>query len=484
MAGPMPRISFIKGQSKNPIVPGVCVIDERFKFFFNKVISDGKNEKPVSLFYLCSMKKTSKCSASVILFKEGDRWWANNLSPVEEHNHVCEKSEILAHKLKKDIYERVKNNPTDNADNVYRSVVTEYEDQHGENNENVWDDATTKLTDKNHIARNVRRIKANINGPLPSNRNQFKPEDVVRNTLGGRKVVVLDSNCHLDEEYETKMKEFITDQYQSNNGLLNSFVQSDTDSTNDSADDSFEIEDVESSTDESDEDDGLENYTRTKKPKRVVIYTTKNLVKLFAEGRKSSGDGTFKASPSLWKQIFIIMVKLGKHWIPVCYAMLPDKTKQSYFTMFYMLKLYMKENNVDFNIESIRLDFEVATMKAVTATWDVLIKGCYFHFTQAGWRFVQRNNMAKVYLSEADEDFNDFVQSVLALPHVRLEDVQDTLYKLDEQFEFEDEDKEAFKKKYLKYVQEYWIDGQIPPQVWNCFRRKVDLTNNNQGCHP
>ena len=152
--------------------------------------------------------------------------------------------------------------------------------------------------------------------------------------------------------------------------------------------------------------------------------------------------------------------------------------------MFYMLKLYMKENNVDFNIESMRLDFEVTTMEAVTATWDVLIKGCYFHFTQAGWRFVQRNNMAKVYLSEADEDFNDFVQSVLALPHVRLEDVQDTLKKLDEQFEFEDEDKEAFKKKYLKYVQEYWIDGQIPPQVWNCFRRKVDLTNNNQGCHP
>ena len=65
------------------------------------------------------MKKTSKCSASVILFKEGDRWWANNLSPVEEHNHVCEKSEILAHKPKKDIYERVKNNPTDSADNVY-----------------------------------------------------------------------------------------------------------------------------------------------------------------------------------------------------------------------------------------------------------------------------------------------------------------------------------------------------------------------------
>ena len=47
--------------------------------------------------------------------------------------------------------------------------------------------------------------------------------------------------------------------------------------------------------------------TWTKKPKRIIIYTTKNLLKLFAQGRNSSGDGTSKACPSLWKQIYIIM---------------------------------------------------------------------------------------------------------------------------------------------------------------------------------
>ena len=32
-------------------------------------------------------------------------------------------------------------------------------------------------------------------------------------------------------------------------------------------------------------------------------------------------------------------------------------------------------------------------------------------------------------------------------------------------------------------IQNYWIDGPIPPQVWNCHSRKGDLTNNNNEGH-
>ena len=179
------------------------------------------------------------------------------------------------------------------------------------------------------------------------------------------------------------------------------------------------------------------------------------------------------------------MIKFNNQWIPVCYAMLPDKTKQSYFTMFYMLQLYMKENGFNFNIESMRMDFEVAAMKAVTNAWAVLVRGCYFHFTQAGWRFVQNNHMAQVYLNEADEEFCVFVKSVLALPHVKLADVQDTVQLLyDKEWKFEEiEEKAEYKKKFLDHIQNYWIDGPIPPQVWNCHSRKVDLTNNNNEGH-
>ena len=57
MTGPLPPISFLKGQCKNPLVPGICLVDNKFKFFFNRVISD---KEPISLFYQCGMKKKSK----------------------------------------------------------------------------------------------------------------------------------------------------------------------------------------------------------------------------------------------------------------------------------------------------------------------------------------------------------------------------------------------------------------------------------------
>ena len=380
------------------------------------------------------------------------------------------------------MYSKVNETPTVDADSVYRTVVTEYEDQYAEADENVWDAAAIKLTEKANIARHVRRIKSNINGPLPKNRNDFDPESIVENTLGGQKVVVLDSNHHLDSGFGNKLADFNNDEYPQGHGLLSSFIQEDIQNESLAPDDESTEEEYLPEGDDSSMEDESEGR---RKPKRIILYTTKRLLKLFAHGRKSSGDGTFKACPSLWKQVYILMIKFNNQWIPVCYAMLPDKTKQSYFTMFYMLQLYMKENGFNFNIESMRMDFEVASMKAVTAAWAVLVCGCYFHFTQAGWRFVQNNHMAQVYLNEADEEFCVFVKSVLALPHVKLADVQDTVQLLyDKEWKFEEiEEKAEFKKKFLDHIQNYWIDGPIPPQVWNCHSRKVDLTNNNNEGH-
>ena len=90
MAGNLvPSIKFIKGNSKHPLVPGVCIIDDRYKFYFNKVISDGQ-ASPVSLFYQCGSKKISKCAASVVLVKDDEKWWPQNLSADEVHTFLCD----------------------------------------------------------------------------------------------------------------------------------------------------------------------------------------------------------------------------------------------------------------------------------------------------------------------------------------------------------------------------------------------------------
>ena len=279
MAGSMPSVTFIKGQSKNPIVPGVCLIDEQYKYFYNKTLSDGTKDGEVGLYYLCAMKKSSKCTASVILTKDGVRWWTKNLSSPEEHNHICEKSAVLAHKMKKEMYSKVNETPTIDADSVYRNVVTEYEDQYAEADENVWDAAAIKLTEKANIARHVRRIKSTINGPLPKNRNDFDPETIVKNTLGGQKVVVLDSNRHLDSGFGNKLADFNNDEYPQGHGLLSSFIQEDIQNESLSPDDESREEEYLPEGDDSSMEDESEGR---RKPKRIILYTTKRLLKLFA----------------------------------------------------------------------------------------------------------------------------------------------------------------------------------------------------------
>ena len=114
MAGPMPTLKFLKGQSRNPIVPGICLIDNKFKFFYNKTISDGDKD-PVALFYQCGMKKKTKCSASVVLTKIDGKWWPQNLSPDEMHNHASDRGAVLAQIMKKEMFAKVADKPETKA---------------------------------------------------------------------------------------------------------------------------------------------------------------------------------------------------------------------------------------------------------------------------------------------------------------------------------------------------------------------------------
>ena len=50
-------------------------------------------------------------------------------------------------------------------------------------------------------------------------------------------------------------------------------------------------------------------------------------------------DGTFRITPSLWTQTFIISAEVtSKVFVPVVFALLPDKKRDSYDAMFNSLK--------------------------------------------------------------------------------------------------------------------------------------------------
>ena len=81
---------------------------------------------------------------------------------------------------------------------------------------------------------------------------------------------------------------------------------------------------------------------------------------------------------------------------------------------------------------------------------------------------------------ENDEYFHEFINQASGLAHLPIADVEEGLEAVNNKFEFEDEEGAKFKIDFIKYIKEFWIEGCIPPAVWNVFGRNEDLTNNNQ----
>ena len=50
---------------------------------------------------------------------------------------------------------------------------------------------------------------------------------------------------------------------------------------------------------------------------------------------KASVDGTFFVTPKLWKETFVLSIKVGGLWIPVAFGLLPDKEETSYLVFVF-----------------------------------------------------------------------------------------------------------------------------------------------------
>ena len=109
---------------------------------------------------------------------------------------------------------------------------------------------------------------------------------------------------------------------------------------------------------------------------------------------------------------------------------------------------------------------------------DVKILGCFFHLAKALKTKVDTKRMKNTY--ENYEYFRTFVKHATAISSLPSDKLIDGFNYLQEEFNFEEENKQKFKIEFLIYLKEYWIEGPYPPQVWLNFERNQDLTNNNQ----
>ena len=98
-----------------------------------------------------------------------------------------------------------------------------------------------------------------------------------------------------------------------------------------------------------------------------------------------------------------------------------------------------------------------------------------------GWRRVAESGMTVIYMQ--DKGFRNWVRSVLALPFLPLNLLENAVDRLrEQQFDKESEsyaEMEKFKHEFIKYIEDVWIHGHFNPKIWNQWRKSKNLTNNN-----
>ena len=159
---------------------------------------------------------------------------------------------------------------------------------------------------------------------------------------------------------------------------------------------------------------------------RILVFATDDALALLRQSDHWFGDGTFDVSPLIFFQVYTIHAICQGKVVPCIYALLPNKTGQTYGRL-----LTEVANNMNGHAPTDMLfDFEQAAFNAARATFPgIEVKGCFFHLCQNIWSRVQKNGLEPLY--EADDDFAILMRSISALAFVPEADVPQAFFVLE-----------------------------------------------------
>jgi hypothetical protein len=203
-------------------------------------------------------------------------------------------------------------------------------------------------------------------------------------------------------------------------------------------------------------------------------------------------DGTFKASPVLFEQLFIIHGQRGKSTFPLVYLLLPRRDTATYRRALTELT----QRYPGLAPKTIMSDFELASINAFRETFpQAEQKGCFFHFSQAIFRQIQRDPQLLEQYSQNPE-FSLKIRHLKALAFIPPADVMDMFEIIMEDAFFQQN--EVLLHDFISYFESTWLGPwnrrktmRIAPryeiQQWNCHHSVLEdlpKTNNSaEGFH-
>ena len=183
------------------------------------------------------------------------------------------------------------------------------------------------------------------------------------------------------------------------------------------------------------------------------------------------GDGTFDSVPTMFKQLYTIHAEVDGSVFPVVFVLMEERSTEAYEYVFNVLK----ERGLVF--KTFMTDFESASRKAARNVFgDVVVKGCWFHFTQAIMRRAKKIGLEGAYRTSAF--VNATIRRLFGLPFVAMDEVEAALCAVENTLvQCPDECVRQKLLELMRYFRATWMN-KYKPHEWNQVNDVVLRTNN------
>ena len=158
-------------------------------------------------------------------------------------------------------------------------------------------------------------------------------------------------------------------------------------------------------------------------PPMLILSTINSLTHLSAANTIFCDD-TFYACLSLFHQFYTVHAMVDGSMYALVFALLPGKDEVIYTHFFSQIRHIAQQHQLQLQPDTVFIDYETATNNTARTVFPgVIVKSCFFHFTQCIWRKTQKCVLQTYY--KENNDITRLVRRVTVLPLVPQHLVED-----------------------------------------------------------
>jgi hypothetical protein len=218
-------------------------------------------------------------------------------------------------------------------------------------------------------------------------------------------------------------------------------------------------------------------------PQRILIFASEKALIDLKNSENWAGDGTFKCCSSIYYQLYTLHIQYKNLNIPRLFALLPDKSQETYQKLFSQLKVLL----LDKQPTTMMMDFEKAEINSFSSVFDTThITCCLFHLAQNVYRQIVNIGLKEKY--HRNDEFALQIRCFPALSLLPVDDVITGFVALVIAYDLPSEFTSYFEKYYIgelrgRGLQKRQKEPSFPISIWNVYDRMLmDMPRTNNGC--